>query len=196
MEIGPHTEPIIVLRPRRDTRRRRQPRPPGHARDRARRTLGRRHDADHGRLRRAAVGDGALHPARSRNGPSTSDCRPTRAVTDAGAFDALLDGGAVGFKIHEDYGADAALIDATLAYADAHDVSVALHTDGLNEIGGARRHGRCDQRANGSRLSRRGHRRRARAGRHRPHARAQHHLLVDDADDPVRQSTRSPSICP
>jgi urease subunit alpha len=53
--------------------------------------------------------------------------------TNVRDFDALLDAGAVGFKIHEDYGAHPALIDATLTYADAHDVSVALHTDGLNE---------------------------------------------------------------
>lgn len=51
------------------------------------------------------------------------------------ALDALLDAGAVGFKIHEDYGAYPELIDRVLAYADAHDVSVALHTDGLNESG-------------------------------------------------------------
>ena len=53
--------------------------------------------------------------------------------TDPTALDALMEAGAVGFKIHEDFGADARLIDAVLAYADAHDVSVALHTDGLNE---------------------------------------------------------------
>ena len=53
--------------------------------------------------------------------------------TDPTALDALLEAGAVGFKIHEDYGADAKLIDAVLEYADAHDVSVALHTNGLNE---------------------------------------------------------------
>lgn len=53
--------------------------------------------------------------------------------TDPAALDELLAAGAVGFKMHEDYGADPALIDATLAYADTHDVSVALHTDGLNE---------------------------------------------------------------
>ena len=55
-----------------------------------------------------------------------------RAATDE-TLDALLDAGAVGFKIHEDYGAYPELIDRVLAYADAHDVSVALHTDGLNE---------------------------------------------------------------
>ncbi len=53
--------------------------------------------------------------------------------TDDAALDALLAAGAVGFKIHEDYGADPQLIDAVLSYADAHDISVALHTDGLNE---------------------------------------------------------------
>ena len=53
--------------------------------------------------------------------------------THAAALDELLAAGAVGFKIHEDYGADGGLIDAVLAYADTHDVSVALHTDGLNE---------------------------------------------------------------
>jgi urease subunit alpha len=46
---------------------------------------------------------------------------------------ALLEAGACGFKIHEDYGADPDLIDATLRFADAHDVSVSLHTDGLHE---------------------------------------------------------------
>jgi urease subunit alpha len=53
--------------------------------------------------------------------------------TDAATLDALLDAGAIGFKIHEDYGAYPELIDATLRYADAHDVSVSLHTDGLHE---------------------------------------------------------------
>ena len=48
-------------------------------------------------------------------------------------LDALLDAGAVGFKIHEDYGAYPQLIDRVLGYADAHDVAVSLHTDGLNE---------------------------------------------------------------
>jgi urease subunit alpha len=53
--------------------------------------------------------------------------------TEPGTLDALLDAGAVGFKIHEDYGAYPELIDATLRYADGHDVSVSLHTDGLHE---------------------------------------------------------------
>src|SRR5206468_6678789 len=52
--------------------------------------------------------------------------------TDPGALDALLDAGAIGFKIHEDYGAYPELIDATLGYADTQDVSVSLHIDGLH----------------------------------------------------------------
>jgi urease subunit alpha len=52
---------------------------------------------------------------------------------DAADLEVLLDAGAVGFKIHEDYGASPDLIDATLRFADAHDVSVSLHTDGLHE---------------------------------------------------------------
>ncbi len=52
---------------------------------------------------------------------------------DDGSFQILLDAGACGFKIHEDYGADPGLIDHTLRFAEAHDVSVSLHTDGLHE---------------------------------------------------------------
>jgi len=55
-----------------------------------------------------------------------------RAGGDA-ALLPLLEAGACGFKIHEDYGADPELIDATLTFAASHDVSVSLHTDGLHE---------------------------------------------------------------
>ena len=54
-------------------------------------------------------------------------------IEDDGPLEALLDAGACGFKIHEDYGAYPALIDHVLRFADAHDVSVSLHTDGLHE---------------------------------------------------------------
>jgi urease subunit alpha len=54
-------------------------------------------------------------------------------ATDDGPLDALLDAGAIGFKIHEDYGAYPEIIDHALRYADDHDVSVSLHTDGLHE---------------------------------------------------------------
>jgi urease subunit alpha len=52
---------------------------------------------------------------------------------DRGHLDALVEAGAVGFKIHEDNGAYPELIDAVLRYADERDLSVSLHTDGLHE---------------------------------------------------------------
>jgi urease subunit alpha len=45
-----------------------------------------------------------------------------------------LAGGVCGFKIHEDTGAHPRTIDTTLTFADEHDIAVALHTDGLNEM--------------------------------------------------------------
>jgi urease subunit alpha len=50
-----------------------------------------------------------------------------------GGVDAAIEAGAVGLKIHEDWGAYPEIIDRVLAAADAHDVAVCLHTDGLNE---------------------------------------------------------------
>jgi urease subunit alpha len=52
---------------------------------------------------------------------------------DGAHLDALVAAGAVGFKVHEDWGAYPELIDRVLRYADAHDLSVSLHTDGLHE---------------------------------------------------------------
>ena len=155
--------------------------------------VGRRDDADHRRLRGAAVGDGADARGADRAGRSTSGSRRAPDPRTTADFEALLDAGAVGFKIHEDYGAYPELIDATLRFADAHDVAVSLHTDGLHEIGRARGHGRRDRRSDGPRLSRRGDRRRPRAGPARAGPRGEHHLLVDDADHPVRRRTRRPS---
>ncbi|HBO37956.1 MAG TPA: urease subunit alpha [Pasteurellaceae bacterium] len=43
--------------------------------------------------------------------------------------------GALGLKIHEDWGATPAVIDASLKVADEMDVQVAIHTDTLNESG-------------------------------------------------------------
>src|SRR4029077_7799239 len=58
------------------------------------------------------------------------------ARTDqAAGLDPLLEAGAVGFKIHEDYGAFPELIDRTLVAAESADVAVSLHTDGLHEAG-------------------------------------------------------------
>lgn len=47
--------------------------------------------------------------------------------------EALVHGGACGFKVHEDLGAHPRALDAALRVADEHDVQVAVHTDGLNE---------------------------------------------------------------
>ena len=43
--------------------------------------------------------------------------------------------GALGLKLHEDWGTTPAAIDAALRVADAYDVQVAIHTDTLNESG-------------------------------------------------------------
>lgn len=47
--------------------------------------------------------------------------------------EALAEGGACGFKVHEDLGAHTRALDTALRVADEHDVQVALHSDGLNE---------------------------------------------------------------
>ncbi|HEX8460671.1 MAG TPA: urease subunit alpha [Segetibacter sp.] len=46
-----------------------------------------------------------------------------------------IEAGAIGLKIHEDWGSTPAVIDASLTVADAMDVQVAIHTDTLNESG-------------------------------------------------------------
>jgi len=43
--------------------------------------------------------------------------------------------GAIGLKLHEDWGTTPAAIDCCLGVADEHDVQVAIHTDTLNESG-------------------------------------------------------------
>jgi len=57
---------------------------------------------------------------------------------NASGADALREqirGGAVGLKLHEDWGTTPAAIDRCLAVADEFDVQVAIHTDTLNETG-------------------------------------------------------------
>ncbi|GFN33541.1 urease subunit alpha [Paenibacillus xylaniclasticus] len=46
-----------------------------------------------------------------------------------------IEAGAIGLKLHEDWGTTPAAIDACLAAADQYDVQVAIHTDTLNEAG-------------------------------------------------------------
>ena len=52
---------------------------------------------------------------------------------EAPLIEALVEGGACGFKVHEDMGAHTRALDTALCVAEDHDVQVALHTDGLNE---------------------------------------------------------------
>lgn len=51
------------------------------------------------------------------------------------ALDEQLRAGAMGLKLHEDWGTTPACIDACLNVAEQHDVQVAIHTDTLNESG-------------------------------------------------------------
>ncbi|HJU04197.1 MAG TPA: urease subunit alpha, partial [Nitrospiraceae bacterium] len=51
------------------------------------------------------------------------------------ALNEQIEAGAVGLKVHEDWGATPAVISTSLDVADQYDVQVALHTDTLNEAG-------------------------------------------------------------
>jgi urease subunit alpha len=57
------------------------------------------------------------------------NCASTAPLTEQ------IEAGALGLKIHEDWGSTPAVIDASLQVADAYDVQVAIHTDTLNEAG-------------------------------------------------------------
>jgi urease subunit alpha len=46
-----------------------------------------------------------------------------------------IEAGAIGLKLHEDWGTTPAAIDTCLTVAERHDVQVAIHTDTLNESG-------------------------------------------------------------
>lgn len=46
-----------------------------------------------------------------------------------------VEAGAIGLKLHEDWGTTPAAIDCCLGVADSYDVQVAIHTDTLNEAG-------------------------------------------------------------
>ena len=51
------------------------------------------------------------------------------------ALDEQVEAGAMGLKLHEDWGTTPAAIDNCLSVAERHDVQVAIHTDTLNESG-------------------------------------------------------------
>jgi urease subunit alpha len=46
-----------------------------------------------------------------------------------------IEAGALGLKIHEDWGSTSSVIDAALTIADEYDIQIAIHTDTLNEAG-------------------------------------------------------------
>jgi urease subunit alpha len=52
-----------------------------------------------------------------------------------GPLQEQIEAGAIGLKLHEDWGTTPAAIDAALSVAEAMDVQVAIHTDTLNEAG-------------------------------------------------------------
>ena len=64
---------------------------------------------------------------------SASPARATRSRPE-GLVDQIR-AGAVGLKLHEDWGTTPAAIDCCLGVADAEDVQVTIHTDTLNESG-------------------------------------------------------------
>lgn len=51
------------------------------------------------------------------------------------ALDEQIEAGAMGLKLHEDWGTTPAAIDNCLSVAEKHDIQVAIHTDTLNESG-------------------------------------------------------------
>jgi urease subunit alpha len=58
-----------------------------------------------------------------------------RGGSDVAAIEESVAAGAMGVKIHEDFGASPDVIDATLKAADKNDFPVHLHTDSINEFG-------------------------------------------------------------
>ncbi|WP_431980415.1 urease subunit alpha [Streptomyces qinglanensis] len=85
------------------------------------------------------VTPGAWHTARTLEGmdglPVNVGLLGKGNTVSRAAMLAQLRGGAVGFKIHEDWGATPAAIDACLSVCDETGAQVAIHTDTLNEAG-------------------------------------------------------------
>ncbi len=65
--------------------------------------------------------------------PVNIGLQPSARTGVPGQLEVAIEAGAVGLKIHEDWGAYPEVIDEVLRIADVHDVQVCLHTDGLNE---------------------------------------------------------------
>jgi urease subunit alpha len=85
-------------------------------------------------------GVGVNPPWALRHGFNAFDSSPVNigflgrgSSSDSGPLIEALEGGASGFKVHEDMGAHPRAVDTALRVAEEYDVQVALHTDGLNE---------------------------------------------------------------
>lgn len=57
------------------------------------------------------------------------------STVNADALNEQVDAGVIGFKVHEDWGATPAVIDAALEVCENRQVQLALHADSLNESG-------------------------------------------------------------
>ena len=125
--------------------------------------------------------------------PVNIGLQPSARTGVPGQLEAAIEAGAVGLKIHEDWGAYPEVIDEVLRAADAHDIQVCLHTDGLNESCELAGHGRGDRGTGDPRVPRRGlgWRPHPRPDRDRP--RAERLLLLHHTDDPLRAVDRPPS---
>ncbi len=93
-----------------------------------------------------------------------------------------IDAGAIGLKLHEDWGTTPAAIDNCLAVADEMDVQVAIHTDTLNESGFVEATVGGVQGPHHPHLPHRGRGRRPRARHHQGLRRAERAAVVDQPD--------------
>ena len=96
-----------------------------------------------------------------------------------------IEAGAIGLKLHEDWGTTPAAIDAALKVADKIDVQVAIHTDTLNESGFVETTLDGDRRPHDPHVSHRRRGRRSRARHHQGVRRAERAAVVDQSDAPV-----------
>ena len=95
--------------------------------------------------------------------------------------------GAIGLKLHEDWGTTPAAIDNCLAVADEMDVQVAIHTDTLNESGFVETSISGVQGPHDPHLPHRRRGRRPRAGHHQGLRRAERAALLHQPDPPVHR---------
>jgi len=56
-------------------------------------------------------------------------------TSDPAGLKEVIEAGASGLKLHEDWGTTPAVIDTALSFADANDVAITIHTDTINESG-------------------------------------------------------------